>query len=567
MKKKLISLVVSGIMAQAVNASGPDLQSLDSARVRHPNIIYIMSDDHALGAVSSYGHKVGKLAPTPNIDRIARNGVRFENSFVNNSLCGPSRATMFTGKFSHINGFAYNGQVFDGTQDTWINTLQNNGYTTAAIGKWHINLTPDGFKFDHWEVLNDQGEYYNPDWITKDGVTMEEGYTTDQVTEKTITWLDKQRDTSKPFALIMHHKAPHRNWMPAPEYTRLFENVEFPVPENYFDDYEGRVAAERQTMNIYRDAQEGHDLKMTTGVGETEWREDIWPHLLARLTPEQRAEWDAAYQKRNDDMNANEDKWTEEEIAIWKYQRYMQDYLATIRSVDDSVGEVLDYLEANNLFDNTIVVYTSDQGFYMGEHGWFDKRFMYEQSFQTPLVMQYPAKIKSGTVVNELVQNIDYAPTFLDYAGVTPYEGIQGESLAPVIAGEAEDWRTSLYYHFYEDPAMHDVGRHYGVRDDRYKLIHFYFNMDEWEFYDLENDPQEMNNAINDPQYADEIKRLKGELVKLQDQYDVAPMEEWRNAPLHRKAKPTLQELYPDSYDENGKVVNVKRQSSVAANS
>ena len=554
MNKKLLSLMVAGTLSQAVSAAPIEAAPAEAAEAQRPNIIYIMSDDHAVRAVSAYGDTIGKMAPTPNIDRIAENGARFDSSFVTNSLCGPSRAAMFTGKFGHINGFNYNGQIFDGSQDTWTNLLHDEGYTTAAIGKWHINLTPDGFKFDHWEILNDQGEYYNPDWITKDGVETEIGYTTDMITEKTITWLDSQRDKDKPFALIMHHKAPHRNWMPAPEYTQLFADVEFPVPETYFDNYEGRVAAQGQEMNLYRDAQEGHDLKMTTGVGETEWRQDIWPHLLERLSPEQRAEWDAAYQERNDYMNKNAANWSEEEMAIWKYQRYMQDYLATIRSVDDSVGEVLDYLKANDLHENTIVVYTSDQGFYLGEHGWFDKRFMYEESFRTPLVMQYPAKIQPGTVVNEMVQNIDYAPTFLEYAGVEVPSDIQGESMVDLLAGEAEDWRTSLYYHFYEFPAIHRVQRHYGVRDERYKLIHFYFRMNEWEFYDLEKDPQEMNNAYNDPQYAEEIARLKEEVLALKEQYDVPPMEEWVRMPLRRQRKPRLWDLYPDSYDEDNKV-------------
>ncbi len=539
--------MVAGVLSQLTHATSPDLTRIEQP-LQRPNIIYIMSDDHAQRAVSAYGGDLAELAPTPNIDRIARNGVRFDSSFVTNSLCGPSRAAMFTGKFGHKNGFNYNGQLFDGTQDNWPNLLQDNGYTTTVIGKWHINLTPEGFKFDHWEILNDQGEYYNPDWITKEGVKIEMGYTTDMITEKSLNWIDQQRDKSKPFALVMHHKAPHRNWMPAPRHTRLFEHVEFPVPENYFDDYEGRVAASMQTMNIYRDAQEGHDLKMTTGVGKTQWREDIWPHLLARLTPEQRREWDEAYQARNDHMNANEASWSDREMALWKYQRYMQDYLATIRSVDESVGDVLDYLEANDLTDNTIVVYTSDQGFYMGEHGWFDKRFMYEESFRTPLVMQYPARIKPGTVVNELVQNIDYAPTFLEYAGIAIPSAMQGESMVDLLSGNDNNWRTSLYYHFYEYPAMHDVSRHYGVRDNRYKLMHFYYQMDEWEFYDLSRDPTEMNNAINDPRYADEIKRLKAEIKRLEAKYDVPPMVEWLDADLERKPAPTLRELFPHSF-------------------
>ncbi|SHI09485.1 sulfatase family protein [Ferrimonas marina] len=548
--------VLAGCSGSGVDNAAPTAE-VDQQR---PNIIYIMSDDHAIRALSAYGSDLADLAPTPNIDRIAQNGALFTNSFVTNSLCGPSRAAMFTGKFGHKNGFNFNGQTFDGSQDTWINSLHDAGYNTAAIGKWHINILPDGFKLDHWELLNDQGEYYNPDWITKDGVTMEHGYTTDMITEKTLTWLEEGRDESKPFALIMHHKAPHRNWMPAPRHTRTFENVEFPVPDTYFDNYDGRKAAAAQEMNIYRDAQEGHDLKMTTGVGETEWRQDIWPHLLARLTDEQRQEWDEAYQARNDYMNANEANWSDEEMALWKYQRYMQDYLATIIAVDESVGAVLDYLDENDLTENTILVYTSDQGFYTGEHGWFDKRFMYEESFRTPLLIQYPAKIAAGTVVEEMVQNIDYAPTFLEYAGVELYGDVDGASMVEVIAGESEQWRDALYYHFYEFPAIHQVGRHYGIRDGRYKLMHFYFRTDDWEFYDLEKDPKEMNNAIDDPAYAAEIERLKARLKDLETQYDVPPMEEWRRMNLreHRTPKPKLPELFPQSYGEQGEILNTK---------
>ena len=551
MKTKLLPFLIAGTLAQAGYCAEKtdSLNPAAAAEPQRPNILFIMSDDHAVQALSAYGHEISKLAPTPNIDRIAANGVKFANSFVTNSLCGPSRGAMLTGKFGHKNGFNYNGQSFDGSQYTWPRALHDAGYNTAVIGKWHINLTPKGLNFDHWEILNDQGEYYNPDFITKDGVKMEMGYTTDLITDKTIKWLDQQRDKSKPFALMMHHKAPHRNWMPAMRHTRLYANTEFPVPDSYFDNYEGRVAAGKQEMNIYRDAQEGHDLKMTTAVGKTEWRKDIWPHLLARLTDEQRAKWDAAYQERNDYMNANEANWSEEQMAVWKYQRYMQDYLATIKAVDESVGEVLDYLEESGLAENTLVVYTSDQGFFLGEHGFFDKRFMYEESFSTPLVMQYPGKIKPGTVVGELVQNIDYAPTFLEFAGVDVPEDVDGESMVELVtAGKAPEWRNSLYYHYYELPGFHNVARHYGVRDDRYKLMHFYHPDDEWEFYDLEKDRSEMRNAINDPAYKDEIARLKLELKKLEKQYDVPPMEEWEDMELIRVPKPSLKELFPQSF-------------------
>ncbi|MCG7588659.1 sulfatase [Photobacterium sp. OFAV2-7] len=552
MKKKLIPLLVAGGMSQVCHAAdtGTATETVANQESQRPNIIFIMSDDHAVQALSAYGHEVSKLAPTPNIDRIAANGVRFANSFVTNSLCGPSRGAMLTGKFGHKNGFNYNGQSFDGSQYTWPRALHEAGYTTAVIGKWHINLIPKGLNFDHWEILNDQGEYYNPDFITKDGVKMEMGYTTDLITDKTIKWLDEQRDKSKPFALMMHHKAPHRNWMPPLRHTQLYANTEFPVPANYFDNYKDRVAAGKQEMNIYRDAQEGHDLKMTTGVGKSQWRKDIWPHLLARLTDEQRAKWDAAYQERNDFMNANEANWSEEEMAVWKYQRYMQDYLATVKAVDESVGEVLDYLEENGLSDNTLVVYTSDQGFFLGEHGFFDKRFMYEESFSTPLVMQYPGKIKPGTVVDELVQNIDYAPTFLQFAGVDAPKDLDGESMVDLLTtGQANNWRSSLYYHYYESPGFHNVARHYGVRDNRYKLIHFYYPDDAWELYDLKKDGSEMQNVIDDPAYKDEVVRLKRELHKLEKQYDVPPMEEWKDMDLVHMPKDRLQDLFPQSFE------------------
>ncbi|MGL6260956.1 sulfatase family protein [Vibrio sp. WXL210] len=553
MKKALLSrLVASTLVASAIASPlivASEVNSQLDSQAERPNILFIMSDDHAVQALSAYGHPVSKLAPTPNIDRIAENGAKFERSYVTNSLCGPSRAAMLTGKFGHENGFTYNGQIFDGTQFNWPNTLQDSGYTTAMIGKWHINRIPNGFKFDHWEILNDQGEYYNPDFITEQGVKMEMGYTTDLITDKTIAWLEEGRDKDKPFALLMHHKAPHRNWMPAPRHTRLFEDVEFPLPDNFYDNYEGRKAASQQTMTIAHHTQDGHDIKMTVAEGDGEWREDIWPHLLERLTKEQRKEWDEAYRARNDYMNANEADWSEREMAEWKYQRYMQDYLATIVAVDESVGQVLDYLDEKGLTDNTLVVYTSDQGFFLGEHGFYDKRFMYEESFSTPLVMQLPGVIEAGSVVEELVQNIDYAPTFLELAGLETPQGVHGESLLPLlIAQEGIEWRDALYYHYYEFPGFHDVARHYGVSDGRYKLIHFYNPGDEWELFDLELDPSEMVNLINNPDYAPQLKRLQSKLAELQQQYGVGPLEEWRDEILERHPNPSLQELFPHSF-------------------
>lgn len=502
----LMSMVTTPVVAQQRKAP------------QRPNIVYIMTDDHAVQALSAYGHPLSRLAPTPNIDRIAKNGARFANSFVTNSLCGPSRAAMLTGKFGHINGFNKNGETFDTRQWTWPRALKENGYQTAVVGKWHIGPTPGAINFDYWKVLDDQGEYYNPDFITAKGRTRPEGYATDLVTDLGLDWLKSKRAKGKPFALMVHHKAPHRNWMPPLRYVQKYNHVNFPVPSTYFDDYAGRIPAGKQEMNIYRDMYEGHDLKMTVAAGSTQLRYNRWPGAFDRMTPAQRAEWDRLYQADNDAMNRAD--LGPRDLALWKFQRYMRDYMGTVAAVDDSVGRLLDYLESSGLSKNTIVVYTSDQGFFLGEHGWFDKRWMYEESFRTPLLIQYPGHIPAGTVVSQMVQNIDYAPTFLDYAGVAVPQAIQGRSLRAVAEGKTvRDWRTSLYYHYYEFPAFHSVRPHYGVRTDRYKLMRFYGDIDTWEFYDLKADPQEMRNAIADPRYAAQIAKMKVELNRLQTQY------------------------------------------------
>lgn len=490
---------------------------------QQPNIVYIMADDHAVQAISAFNHPLAKLAPTPNIDRIAESGAIFTNSFCTNSICGPSRAVILTGKFSHVNGFMQNrGGKFDGSQPTFPKYLQKKGYETAMIGKWHLNCEPTGF--DYWNVLSDQGEYYNPDFTENGKREMKHGYVTDLITDFTLNWLDKKRDKKKPFMLMMHHKAPHRNWLPAERHYNLYDSVEFPLPETYFDDYDGRRAAAEQEMNIYRDMYEGHDLKMTIAKGSDSLRYDRWPHLFQRMTPEQMATFRKAYRKKNDDFH--DQNLSGKELAKWKFQRYMQDYLATIKSVDESVGRVLDYLEKNGLAENTIVVYTSDQGFYLGEHGWFDKRFMYEESFRMPLLVMYPKGIKAGTKVTELVQNVDYAPTILDYCGVNIPEDMQGRSFRPLLEGQrVDDWRSSMYYHFYEHPGFHMVKRHIGVRTDRYKLIHFYNDIDTWELYDLQEDPHELENLYGKNGYEKLTAKLKVELESLRDQYgDTDPL-------------------------------------------
>lgn len=488
---------------------------------KRPNIIFIMSDDHAQTAISAYGTEIGKIAPTPNIDRIAKNGALFENSYVTNSLCGPSRATMLTGLFSHLHGFTRNGQKFDNAAWNWVRELGNSGYQTALFGKWHLNYSPEGSGIQNWAVLDDQGKYYNPDIITANGKKVVEGYATDITTDLTIDWLTKQRKADQPFVLMMHHKAPHRNFMPAIRHIQKYIETEFPVPTNYFDHYDGRPAAEAQEMTIARDMYEGHDLKMTKAEGSRELRFNPWTDDFNRMTPAQREAYFGALQPGNDAMNrANLD---EREMAIWKYQRYMDEYLGTVAAVDESVGRVLDWLEASGEMDNTIVVYTSDQGFYLGEHGWFDKRFMYEESLRTPFLMQYPGHIAPGTRVKAPIQNIDYAATFLDYAGLPPRAEVQGRSIRAVADGAPPaDWRDAVYYHYYEyvrGPGNHAVSAHYGIKSDRYKLIRFYGHVNAWEFYDLASDPNEMRNRIEDPAMQDKIAGMKRRLAALRLQY------------------------------------------------
>ena len=478
-----------------------------------PNIIFIMSDDHAVDAISSYGNSINQ---TPNIDRLADEGVRFTRSYVTNSICAPSRAVMLTGKFSHMNGHVDNLRAFDGSQQTFPKLLQQNNYQTALVGKWHLISEPTGF--DYWNILPGQGNYYNPDFIEMGVQKKVEGYVTNLITDYSINWMEN-RDTTKPFCLLVHHKAPHRVWMPAPEHLNDFDSVNMPVPETFFDDYENRgTAAKTQKMSIWKDMYLGYDLKLTQSENSTEIMDDLGSWAVDRMDKDQRQNWDQAYAQRNKEFHQTQPKG--KDLALWKYNRYMQDYLGTIASVDESVGEILNYLDENGLADNTIIVYTSDQGFYLGEHGWFDKRFMYEQSLRMPLIIRYPKEIKPN-VSEEMVMNIDFAPSFLDYAGIEIPDDIQGESMRELLAGkEVPHWRKEVYYHYYEYPeGGHDVKRHYGIRTDRYKLIHFYFDIDEWELYDLKDDPNEMNNLFDHPDYQDILLELKEKLSQIRTQY------------------------------------------------
>ena len=479
-----------------------------------PNIIFIMSDDHAYQAISAYGHGLNE---TPNIDRIAKEGAIFNKGFVTNSICAPSRAVMLTGKFSHLNGKIDNIKPFNWNQQNFAKILQKDGYQTALVGKIHLEGSPQGF--DYWNVLPGQGNYYNPDFIENGVKKQFPGYVTTLTTEFALNWLDKTRDKSKPFCLLYHQKAPHRNWLPEEKYLNLYEDREFPLPKTFFDDYSGRgTAAHTQEMSVAKDMMWGHDMKFENDpyTGEpTNFMPDI-----NRMDDHQRQAWRNAYNARNQKflMLKPEGK----ELANWKYQRYIRDYLKCIKSVDDGVGELLDYLDKNGLTENTIVIYTSDQGFYLGEHGWFDKRFMYEESFRTPILMRYPKEIKPGTVVNQLVQNLDFAPTFLDYAGAKTPADMQGLSFRNLVKGEKCQWRDAIFYEFFEYPAVHMVKRHYGIRTDRYKLIHFYYDVDEWEMYDLEKDPHEMKSVYNNPEYADIQKDLHKRLIELRAQYSAS---------------------------------------------
>ncbi len=483
----------------------------------HYNIVYIMTDDHTEQMMSCYDNR---FVETPNLDRIAADGVKFVNSYVANSLSGPSRACMLTGKHSHKNGFTNNEHgVFDGSQQTMPKLLRQAGYQTAIIGKWHLVSTPTGFDF--WNIVPGQGDYYNPTFINMDGSeTIEKGYLTNIVTDKAINWLE-HRDKSKPFALFIHHKACHRDWLPEMKYLRAYEDKTFALPSTFYDDYAGREAAKTQEMEIANDNHMDpvYDNKLYTPGAKTRLT-DSYLSYIGRMDSRDRAEYDYVHDSITLDFQQR--KLTGKALAEYKYQRYMRDYAKVLKSLDDNVGRTLDYLRQAGLLDSTLVVYTSDQGFFMGEHGWFDKRFMYEPSYTTPLVMMPPKGFKARGEIKELVQNIDYAPTFLDLAGAKIPSDIQGVSLLPLLRGDhPKNWRKSLYYHYYEYPAEHSVKRHYGVSTaDGWKLIHFYNDINAWELYNLNNDPDELHNLYGQPGTEKKTRELKRELIRLQKQYD-----------------------------------------------
>lgn len=524
---------------------------------QHPNIVYIMCDDHAYQCISAYGSALSKLAPTPNIDRLAERGMRFDRAFVENSLSTPSRACLMTGQYSHQNGQRQLGEGIDTSRTFFTELLQEAGYQTAVVGKWHMGCDPKGF--DYYHVYNDQGQYWNPQYRgtdTNNEFVVEEGYSTDLTTDHALSFIE-HRDPSKPFCLFLHHKAPHRNWQANLKYLGMYDDVEFPMPENFYDDYATRGSAARtQKMSVTRDMRWEQDFKVPEMLDlNNPDSKDSYNALMGeinRMTPEQRSAWGRYYFPRN--RRLLEAQLKGKDLDNWKYQVYIRDYMSVIASVDESVGRVLDYLDKNGLTDNTMIVYTSDQGFYMGEHGWFDKRFMYEESLRTPLIVSYPGHTKPGSVCNRLVQNIDYAPTFLALAGVQQPKDMPGRSLVPVLTNgdNVKNWRQSIYYHYYDYPTYHMVRKHDGVRTERYKLIHFYGKggldavsenkyqnvpgtreygtmkglesigyfepkdeaVDYCELYDLQTDPHEQNNIFGKPGTEKIMKQLQRELDK-----------------------------------------------------
>jgi arylsulfatase A-like enzyme len=512
------------ILSLFILSSSAWAQSVQAPATKRPNIVFIMSDDHAYQAISAYSNR---LIETPNIDRIAKMGMLFTNATVTNSICAPSRATILTGKHSHLNGKIDNDFPFDTTNVTFPQLFQKAGYQTAMFGKLHFGNAPKGF--DQYKILPGQGSYYNPDFITKnEGTIRVEGYVTDIITDMTLDWLEEERNPTDPFLLFYLHKAPHREWLPAERHLEEFTQRTFPEPATLFDDYSGRGrAAKEAEMNLLKHMNWSGDSKIYPSVmrelgipGTSNWDTLAFSREVGRLTPAQLANWTRSYDQVNAALKESYPSMDDKEKMQWRYQRYMQDYLGTIRAVDENVGRVLDYLEANKLMDNTLIVYTSDQGFYLGEHGWYDKRFVYDESFKTPLLVAWPGKIAPKSTSSTMVQNLDYAQTFLEAAGIPAPADMQGESLLPLLTGNAESWtRDAVYYHYYEYPAVHMVKRHYAIVTEQYKLVHYYYDVDEWELIDRIKDPQELRNVYDDPAYAPVVTELHRKLEALRKQY------------------------------------------------
>lgn len=503
------------------------------AAQEQPNIVFFFSDDLTTQAISAYQYGLD-LPSTPNIDRLAKEGMLFENSFCGNSICTPSRCTVMTGLHSHKNGIVNLSGALDPQRPTWPKALQAGGYTTAIFGKWHMKTKPTGF--DDWAVLSGQGSYYNPDLFFSSGEDRRiEGHSTDVITDLALDWLE-QRDTSKPFALMVQHKAPHRNWKPSLRELELYTDITFPEPPTLFDNYEGRVAAASHKMGI-----DGH-MQLPSDLMLLSTEKDL--NVINRFTPEQRKAYLAAFEEENEAFLANPP--TGKDLVRWKFQRYMKNYLRCVAGVDRNVGRVLDQLDAAGLSENTIVVYCADQGFYLGEHGWFDKRWAYEESLKMPLIVRWPGKVKPGTRCQAMVQNIDYAPTLLEAAGLQTNWDVHGISLMPLLTEGGttpKGWRDTIYYRYID--GGHGVAQHSAIRTDDFKLLYFDNPRNEaeeksrWELFDLKNDPQEMNNLANDPAHAERLQSMQARFQATREFYGDTDESVWQRGSFQRYAPDT----------------------------
>ncbi len=526
MKRNAKQLAITVFFAIAWHSSSGQAQPADvvaGQTAKRPNIVFIFSDDHAVQAMGCYDSNRNK---TPQLDRLAREGVVFDRAFCANSICGPSRACVLTGLHSHLNGFRRNGDRFDGSQPTLPRLLQAAGYQTALLGKWHLDSDPTGF--DHWEILPDQGHYYNPDFLAAGGKKEQvTGYVTDVITDKSLAWLENSRTTDTPFLLCVWHKAPHRNWSPPLRHFGRYPHGSIPEPPTLRDDWSCRSPLlAGNEMTIARHFHWGHDMKFhgenrfpdhfAGGIGNGEY---------GRMNEAQQAAWDAFYERENAALleRLEAGSITAEEVLAWKYQRYLHDYLGCVQSLDDNVGRVLDWLDESGQADNTIVVYSSDQGFYLGEHGWYDKRWMFEESLRMPLVVRWPGVTPPGTRSSALVQNIDFAPTLLEAAGAADPDSMQGTSLMPLLKNPGQTpsaWRDAIYYRYYDGDPTHAVPGHDGIRTDRLKLIHF-DQTGEWNLFDLETDPRELKSLHDNPDCSVILTTMKTRYNELRAEFQV----------------------------------------------
>ena len=515
---KLLKLgLICGVLLVSCKETGKAIayQSSKPVITERPNIIYIMADDLTTQAISAYGGIYKDIAPTPNIDRIAKEGMLFQDVLCTNAICGPSRAAILTGNYSNLNGYYKNesGGKFDASQWTFPQEFQKNGYQTSLFGKWHLGTEPKGFDvFKYHNSAGQQGHYWNPTYNINGEDKKIEGYSTNLSTDFAMEWLENERKKDDPFMMVLQYKAPHRPWEPDTKYEQLWEDIEMPYPSNFNDDYKGRELTAGDT-EMTMDYFSRRDMKFEEPKG---------------LQGKEKLKW-AFYGAKPGEI-VQPEGMTAEEGKKWRYQTYIKDYLACVKSVDDNIGRVLKYLDDNNLTENTVIVLTSDQGFYLGEHGFFDKRFIYEESLRMPFMVRYPKMIKPESVNNDIITNIDFAPTLLELANIDTTQKMQGESFVPILEGDTpNDWKQAMYYHYYEFPYWHHVQPHYGIRTQKYTLAHFYYNIDVWELYDLEKDPQQMNNVINDPQYASVVSELKEQLKDLmKDSKNDKSLEEFR---------------------------------------